>query len=222
MTLFANRQEAGAQLAAVLTAFKDRDPVVLALPRGGVVVGFAVAQALNAPLDIVLVRKIGAPWQPELAVGAVVDGEPPDLVVNDDIVRLAGVGPDYVEREAAHQLQEIERRRALYGGTRQAVTGRTALVVDDGIATGATVRAALRALRRRSPAHLVLAVPVAPPDTVALLKAEVDDVVCLATPVHFGAIGYFYDDFTQVEDAEVIALLDRAGRSSALPTVPED
>lgn len=218
--MFRNRKEAGARLAAALQRFEDEEPVVLALPRGGVPVAFEVAMALGAPLDLILVRKIGAPFQRELAVGAVVDGEKMELVVNEEIAREVGVPPGYLEKEASQQVQEIERRRQLYLGGRHLVEprGRTVLVVDDGIATGATMRAALRAVRRRRPARLVLAVPVAPPETIASLRSEVDEVVCLETPSPFFAIGNFYDDFRQVGDEEVRELLERveaAQRASA-------
>jgi putative phosphoribosyl transferase len=209
---FHDRTHAGRLLAAELHRFAGRDPVVLALPRGGVPVAFEVAHALGAPLDLVLVRKIGAPHQPELAVAAVVDGEQMEIVVNEDVAASLHLPKGWVEREAARQVEEIERRRRLYLGGRErvAVEGRTALVVDDGIATGATVRAALRAVRRRKPGRLVLAVPVAPPDAVESLRHEVDEVVCLLTPDDLYAIGQFYDDFSQVDDDEVRELLERA------------
>lgn len=207
-----DRTQAGIQLAAQLLRFKNRDPIVLALPRGGVPVGFQVAKALEAPLDLVLVRKIGAPQQPELAVAAVVDGERMELVINEDVLQALGLSEDDVRERAKREVEEIERRRTIYLGGRErvSVAGCTVLVVDDGIATGATVRAALRAVRRREPSHLVLAVPVAPPETVQLLRREVDEVVCLATPSPFGSIGRFYDDFRQVGDDEVRELLERA------------
>jgi putative phosphoribosyl transferase len=212
---FRDRAEAGRRLAAELARFRDREPVVLALPRGGVPVAYQIAAALDAPLDLILVRKIGAPFQRELAVAAIVDGEQIDVVVNEEIAEEVGAGPEYIEKEAARQAGEIERRRRLYlcGREPVRVRGRTAIVVDDGIATGATMRAALRAVGRRQPAHLVLAVPVAPPETIAALRAEVDEVVCLATPTPFFAIGNFYDDFHQVADEEVRDLLERAARS---------
>ncbi len=220
--MFVDRSEAGRRLAERLTQFKGRDPVVLALVRGGLPVGYEVAKALGAPLDIVLVRKIGAPGNPELAAGAVVDGANPEIVRNDDIVSALAISEDYIKREAERQLVEIERRRRLYLGQepRAAVEGRTAIVVDDGIATGATARAALRALRRQKPARLVLAVPVAPPDTIEALRADVDEVVCLATPALFGAIGVFYQNFRQIDDDEVIDILRRANPSASGPGAP--
>jgi len=215
--IFRDREEAGDRLAHALLRFKDQHPVVLALPRGGVPVAWEVARQLEAPLDLVLVRKIGAPQQPELAVAAVVDGEKRELVVNEDVVEALAIPDTYLQREAARQVEEIERRRRLYLGGRAPipVSDRTVIVVDDGVATGATTRAALRAVRRRGPARLILAVPVAPPETVESLAAEVDEVVCLATPSPFGAIGYFYDDFRQVEDEEVREILGRATAPSA-------
>lgn len=210
--IFADRREAGRKLAAALGHLRDRDPVVLALVRGGLPVAYEVAQALSAPLDVVLVRKIGAPMQPELAIGAVVDGDRPEIVTNPHVMRMVGASRADVEAAAHRQLAEIERRRALYLGdrARAEVRGRTAIVVDDGVATGATTRAALHAVRRQQPARLVLAVPVAPADTIADLAADADEVVCLDTPEPFGAVGAFYQDFRQVSDDEVVELLDRA------------
>jgi putative phosphoribosyl transferase len=188
------------------------DPVVLALPRGGVPIGFEVARALEAPLDLVLVRKIGAPHQPELAIGAVVDGKHAETVMNEDIVKVLGIPERYIAEERERHLAEIERRRRLYLGDRPTVdlAGKTAIIVDDGIATGATMRAGMRALRRASPRRLVLAVPVAPADTAEMLRAEVDEFVCLMIPEFFGAIGNFYEDFQQVSDSEVIEMLRRS------------
>ena len=217
--MFADREDAGRQLAAKLVRFKDKDPVVLALPRGGVPIGLEVAAALDAPIDLVLVRKIGTPGQLELAVGAVVDGEKPELVINEDVKRLAGVPDDYIAQEEARQLEEIERRRKLWLGDRPrvAVKGKTALVVDDGIATGATVRAALHAVRRAGPARLVLGAPVAPPDTIASLRDDADEIVCLATPDMFWALSMFYSSFPQLDDNDVSALMERtaAGHAAA-------
>jgi putative phosphoribosyl transferase len=216
---FIDRQDAGRQLAAALEKFRRQDPVVLALPRGGVAVGCEIARALGCGLDLVLVRKIGAPSQPELAVGAVVDGEHPEIVVNEDVAAALDLPADYVERTAKRELAEIARRRRLYLKDRPhpGLKGKTAILVDDGIATGATARAALHAVRRQKPARLVLAVPVAPPETVADLARDCDEVVALTQPEGFGAIGYFYADFHQMDDREVIALLDRAAETPQKP-----
>jgi putative phosphoribosyl transferase len=208
---FRNRADAGRKLAARLAAYKDERPVVLALPRGGVPVAAEVAAALDAPLDLVLVRKLGVPIQPELAMGAVVDGSAPIVVRNEDVIRLTGVTEEEVQAVCAEELAEIERRRERYLGTRARVdiAGRVAIVIDDGIATGATTRAALRALRRRGPKKLILAVPVAPTETLVAMRGEADDVVCLEDYADFGAIGFFYADFRQTSDSEVIAALAR-------------
>jgi putative phosphoribosyl transferase len=220
-TPFENRAEAGRMLGARLAALHLAKPVVLALPRGGVPVALEVARALDAPLDLLLVRKIGVPWQPELAVAAVMDGAEPVVVVERHIQAETGVKQQYIEQRAQEELAEIERRRRTYLADRGPVpvAGRTAIVVDDGIATGTTVRAALKGLRRRNPARLVLAVPVAPPDTIDELRQEVDDVVCLAQPSFFGAIGYFYRDFHQLSDEEVITLMRQSplAASTAAP-----
>jgi len=210
--MFANRKDAGRQLATRLAHLESEQPVILALPRGGVPVAFEIATALRAPLDFVLVRKIGVPWQPELAVAAVVDGDQPQIVENEEVMRVLTIPEDFIQEEAKRQLQEIERRRTLYQGdrTRVDVKGCTAIVVDDGIATGATARAALRAVRRAGPRRVVLAVAVAPRSTVETLRAECDEVVCVATPDDFGAISVFYADFRQVSDDEVVDLLQRA------------
>src|SRR5437763_4657078 len=172
--LFHDRRDAGRQLAAALASYRQSRPVVLALPRGGVPVGFEVAKALAAPLDVLLVRKIGEPGHEELGLGAVIDGHDPQLVLNEDLVRAVAAPPGYSEAEEQRQLAEVERRRQEYVGNRTpvAVEGRTVIVVDDGIATGATVKAALRGLARNRPARLVLAVPVAPADTVEELSAH--------------------------------------------------
>jgi putative phosphoribosyl transferase len=207
--VFANRTQAGQALAQALLPLKLERPVVLALPRGGIPVALEVARALDAPMDLLLVRKIGVPWQRELAVAAVVDGTRPEIVVDEEVQRSTGVERSYIDAEAQRELQEIERRRRVYlqGRAPVEVTGCTAIVVDDGIATGTTVRAALKALRRREPAHLVLAVPVAPSDTVEALAQEVDRIVCLSQPDPFYAIGLHYQDFAQLDDREVLALL---------------
>lgn len=216
---FADRTDAGLQLASALAKYHGRHPVVLALPRGGVPIGAEIADALSAPLDLVLVRKLGLPWQPELAIGAIVDGAEPIIVRNEALIRLAGVGEDEFQRICRSELAEIDRRKARYLGSRARpqIAGQTVIVVDDGIATGATVKAALRAIRQRRPAKLVLAVPVAPADAIADLRPEVDDLVCLDMPQPFDAIGHFYRDFGQVSDEEVASILARfpAGEGQA-------
>jgi putative phosphoribosyl transferase len=211
---FADRAEAGRRLAVELRRFEGEHPIVLALPRGGVPVGVEIARALGAPLDLIMVRKIGAPRQPELAIAAVVDGGHAEVVVNDEIVRELKVSDSYLKEESARQLDEIERRRRRYFAAREraSVTNANVIVVDDGIATGATMQAALRATRRQQPKRLVLATPVAPPDTIERLRPEVDEVVCLDTPRWFAAIGSFYRDFQQVSDEDVVRLLAEAPR----------
>jgi putative phosphoribosyl transferase len=210
--LFRDRSEAGQKLAARLKHYRDRQPVVLALPRGGVPVGFEIARALNAPLDLLFVRKIGVPWQPELAAAAVAEVGGSEMVRNEHVIRHAAISDEYLNEQAAYELTEIARRRSLYRGGKPVidVAGKAAIVVDDGIATGATVRAALRALRRAHPAKIVLAVPVAPEDTAAKLADEADEICCLETPADFGAISQFYKSFRQTSDEEVIDLLRRA------------
>lgn len=210
--LFENRKEAGQQLAAALAPYRNRPAVVLALPRGGVPIAAEIAAALEAPLDLILVRKVGLPEQPELAMGAVADGLAAVIVRNEEVLRFAGVAESLFQDCVRSQLQEIERRRLLYLAGRQPlpVDGRIAIVVDDGIATGATMRAALRATRLRNPKKLVLAAPVAATGTLESLRSEADDVVCLETRHDFGGVGAFYLDFRQVTDQEVTALLAAA------------
>jgi putative phosphoribosyl transferase len=220
---FADRQDAGRHLAAQLLRFKDQRPTVLALPRGGLPVAFEIAMLLGAPLDVVLVRKIGHPWSPELAVGAIAEGQGLETFIDDKAVTELDVPQAYLDAEIGRQRQEIEQRRRLYFTNRPPVDARnrTAIVVDDGIATGATMRVALRAVRHRGPATLVLATPVAPAETLQRLRAEVDEVVCLATPEDFGAVGFFYDDFRAVEDEVVIDLLARAATHGVGPAASE-
>jgi len=209
---FRNRREAGQRLSAALRRFAPAHPVVLALPRGGVPVAFEVADALGADLDLLFVRKIGAPGYEELGIGAIVDGAQPQLVLNEDVMRQLAPSPEYLRREMHRQLAEIERRRQAYTGGRPPVelTSRTVIIVDDGIATGGTIKAALKAVRKIHPTRLILAVPVAPRETIAELRSECDEVVCLAQPDPFYAVGAHYGDFTQTSDDEVIELLRRA------------
>ena len=207
--LFFDRTDAGRQLASRLKALDLPDPVIYALPRGGVPLAVEIAQALNAPVDLVLVRKIGAPGHPELALAAVVDGEDAQTVINEEVRAQTGGDAAYLEKVRAKELSEIERRRALYFGGRERVSpaGRTAIVVDDGLATGATAKAALRALRRNGAAKVVLAVPVGPADTLEAMRAEADLVVCLHTPERFFGVGAFYGDFHQLTDKEILGQL---------------
>jgi putative phosphoribosyl transferase len=208
---FLDRVDAGRRLAHALARYKGGNPVALALPRGGVPVAAEIAAALGAPLDLVLVRKIGLWAQPELAMGAIVDGEQSIVVRNEEIIRAAGVSESEFDAACERERAEIERRRQRFLGDRPraSVEGCIAIVVDDGVATGATARAALRAMRRRGPASLVLATPVAARDTAQALRGEVDDLVCIEMPRRFEAVGAFYADFRQVEDEEVSAILAR-------------
>ncbi len=212
---FRDRRQAGQALAAALRELTLERPVVLALPRGGVPIGHEVARALAAPLDILLVRKIGAPGHAEFALGAVVDGSAPQWVVDDDMLRLFQPSPEWFAEQMAEQLREIERRRALYCGPRPpvALAGRDLIVVDDGLATGSTARVALKALHGRDPGRLVLAVPVGPRDTVEKLRPEVDELICLEMPEPFHAVGLHYEDFHQVSDLEVMELLAPGARA---------
>jgi predicted phosphoribosyltransferase len=209
---FRNRTDAGRQLAEKLAAYANRPGVlVLALPRGGVPVGFEVARELGAPRDVFLVRKLGVPGYEELAMGAVATGGV--RVLNDEIVRGLGISEHEIDAAAARELQELARRERLYRGDRPPpdIAGRTVILVDDGLATGATMRAAIAAVRQRQPARIVVAVPTASPDTCEALKAEADDVVCAMTPEPFLAVGHWYEDFTQTTDDEVRELLARGG-----------
>lgn len=210
--LFRDRRDAGRRLAMALGKFAKDAPLILALPRGGVPVAYEVAQALNAPLDLLLVRKIGAPGHEEFGIGAVIDGENPQLVLNEDAVRSMAPSPDYIRLEMHRQIAELERRRRAYLGDRDPpdLQGRTVIMVDDGIATGGTVKAALRGARKSAPARLVLAVPVAPREAIAELARECDEIVCLETPAPFFAVGAWYANFDQTDDTEVKALLRQA------------
>jgi predicted phosphoribosyltransferase len=204
--LFADRADAGRRLGERLAGESLSDPVVLGIPRGGVVVAAEVARALDAPLDVVVPRKIGAPFNPELGLGAVAPGV---RVLDEHLIRELGVSPGYLDHEIAEQEQEIERRLTAYRGDREPVDphGRTAVVVDDGVATGGTAVAALRWARAAGAGEVVLAVPVAPPQAMRMLESEADRVVALSLPEPFHAVGQWYRDFDQVGDAEVVAIL---------------
>jgi putative phosphoribosyl transferase len=222
---FKDREDAGKALAEVLLSKALPDPVVLALPRGGVPVAAEVARALKAPLDLVMVRKIGVPYQPELAAAAIIDGEEPQLVINEEVCALADVSRSEIDAMAKEELQEIDRRTKLYlkDRPRAPIAGRSAIVVDDGIATGTTIRAVIKALRLKGPKAVVIAVPVAPRDAVQELREEADDVLCLETPEPFFAIGLYYLDFHQIQDEEVIRLLQVGWpeiEKAAVPTPP--
>lgn len=208
-TIYSNREEAGRALAHALSSFKGGDVVVLGIPRGGLPVARQVADELGAPLDIIVVRKLGAPGQPELGIGAVVDGDHPRAIFNQEIIEQLGVSDDYIQAEIDKQLQEIKRRELAYRAGRAPVplSGKTVIVVDDGIATGSSVRAALRGVRRAGPKRIILAVPVAPTETVEALRSSADQIVCLETPENFFAVGQFYRDFHQVSDEEVKQIL---------------
>lgn len=214
MRLFEDRHEAGRQLAARLLHYRNAEPrpVVLGLPRGGVVVAADIARELDAQLDVLVVRKIGAPHQPELALGAVTDGKVPVFVPNEELIFQLGISQELLQSEIDAQLAEVRSRQVRFRGGRAgaSIVDRTVIVVDDGIATGATVRAGLAALRKSQVSKLVLAVPVAPPETLQALSNEVDEIVCLHAPRNFMAVGRFYLNFDQTTDEQVIALLEEA------------
>jgi putative phosphoribosyl transferase len=210
--IFKDRHEAGQQLGAALSerGFGSATVVVFGIPRGGIVVADEVARALSAPLDVIVARKIRAPYQPELGIGAIVDGDDRGIL-NEELVGLTGATQAYLKKEMGYQRKEVERRVRLYRGDKAApeVAGRTAIVVDDGIATGFTFRAALEGLRRRGPSRLVGAAPVAAPESVAMLQPLADEIVCLSTPSFFRAVGAWYRDFGQVSDEEAVSVLQR-------------
>lgn len=214
---FADRSEAGKLLAARLMHLRPERPLVLALPRGGVPVAFEIARALGAELDLLMVRKLGAPGNPEYAIGAIVDGSAPQLVLNEAARELIEADRSYVEREKRAQLAELERRRRVYLGERPApqIAGRTVIIVDDGVATGATISAAIQGARQARPARLVLALPVAPQDTARQLRKLCDEMVVLTLPEPFLSVGRHYRDFSQTDDAEVIRLLSLARAGTA-------
>jgi len=211
---FEDRLDAGRRLAAALAAFKGRHPLVLAIPRGAVAMGAEIARLLEGELDVVLVKKLHAPGSPEFAVGAVDES---GWTYVADHAAQAGATDAYLAREKAEQLEILRRRRAQYtpAGAPADPAGRIAIVVDDGIATGASMIAALHAVRAKKPARLVCAVPVAPPESLEQMRPYADEVVCLETPEEFMAVGQFYRHFEQVEDEEVVALLARHGKRAA-------
>jgi putative phosphoribosyl transferase len=215
-----DRREAGRRLAEALAehGYHGDGLLVLGIPRGGVPVADEIARALHAPLDVVIARKLRAPDQPELAIGAVTSGDHL-CVVNEELVRAAGVTREYLEREIRHQQAEIDRRLRAFRGDRPPpeVRGRTVLVVDDGIATGYTFRAALSGLRRQQPRRLIAAIPVGPPDSVLLLHSLADEVVCLETPEPFFAVGVWYEDFSETTDEEVADILQASWREQHEP-----
>jgi putative phosphoribosyl transferase len=212
--VFRDRHEAGRLLAERLAAYTDRlDVVILALPRGGVPVAFEIAAVLHVPLDVMVVRKLGVPGHEELAMGAIASGGV--QVVNQEVMRHLGLSQAVLESVAATEYQELTRRERAYRGSHGAaiVEGRTVILVDDGLATGSTMRAAVAALRRRGPTRIVIAVPTAAPETCEELKTEVDEIVCATTPTPFYGVGQWYDDFSQTTDEEVRDLLEQAAVS---------
>ncbi|WP_173933781.1 phosphoribosyltransferase [Chelativorans sp. Marseille-P2723] len=216
-SVFRDRQDAGQRLAVQLSHLKDARPVVLALPRGGVPVGLEAAKALKAPLELLLVRKLGAPGHAEYGIGAVVNGAEPQLVLNEEAISLVNPSQEYVDAEMRRQLARIKQLRQKYLSDRKPIplSGRVVIVIDDGIATGSTVRAALKGIRRSGPSRIVLAVPVAPREAIEALREEADEVICLSNPSNFRAVGLHYENFEQTSDADVVACLDAALRWQA-------
>jgi len=210
--LFQDRPDAGMQLGERIAVMNLRSPVILALPRGGVPVGIEIAKALKAPLDLLMVRKIGVPWQPELALGAVADGTDPHTSINQNVARIAQVSESDIAAIAQRQLKEIERRRSMWLRKRAhvPVAGRTVIVVDDGIATGASMRVALDAVRAQRPLRTILAAPVVAGEIADALRQACGDLICLAAPSDLTSVGQYYKDFHQLTDAEVKGALDKA------------
>jgi putative phosphoribosyl transferase len=219
---FHDRTEAGQLLAGKLAAYANRaDVIVLGLPRGGVPVAYEVARALNAPLDVFLVRKLGVPGHEEFAMGAIATGGV--RVLNDQTVRALRISDHVIEAVAAKEQQELDRRARLYRGDRPppGLRGKTVILVDDGLATGATMLAAVKALRQQQAGRIVVAVPIAPPETCEQLRGEVDDIICAVTPEPFYAVGCWYEDFSQATDEEVRDLLARSARAGVEAKTPE-
>jgi predicted phosphoribosyltransferase len=207
--VFEDRGEAGEALASALREFKDLDPVVYALPRGGVPVAAVVAKRLGAPLDLILVRKLGAPRQPELAIGALVDGAAPITILHEEIIRALGIGADYIRSTEAAALAETERRRAVFYRDRDPVSpkNRTVIIVDDGLATGATMEAAVKAMRKAGANRIIVAVPVAPADAATKFREIADEFLCVEAPSAFCAVGNHYRNFPQLADSDVLRIL---------------
>jgi predicted phosphoribosyltransferase len=215
VTVFRDREDGGRRLAELLKGRAFRDPLVLAIPRGGVVTGAALARELGAELDVVLARKLRAPFQPEFAIGAI--AEDGHVTLNPGAADMAGASDEYLDGEKRHQLGEIERRKKLFRAVRPAarIAGRSVIVTDDGIATGSTMIAALQAVRARHPYELIVAVPVASPDRLAEVRRWCDAAVCLLAPEEFWAVGQFYEQFSTVEDDDVVRLLREAAPAGA-------
>lgn len=215
--MFRDRQDAGKKLGEELEKLQLREPVVLALPRGGVPVAMEVAKAIDAPLDLLIVRKVGAPGNPELAVAAIVDGDPPDIVLNREIVEAYSLDDAALAALISNERPELDRRRLVYRskGKPLSIAGKTAIIVDDGAATGTTMKVAIRALRRRSPREIVVAVPVSAPDALVELVREADRVVCLSQPTHFRALSYHFLSFPHIADNEVVDAVNAAARQRA-------
>lgn len=211
---FADRNEAGLLLAERLSGLKLPLPLVLALPRGGVPVAAPIAKRLHAPLDVGFARKLGAPHEPELAIGAVVDCDPPEVVLNESLVKHLKIDEAFIQQTIVRELAVLAQRRGVYVGLQPDAkpSGRTMVVVDDGVATGMTMQAALRSIRKQGPKRLLVAVPVASRDALAMLQQETDEVVCLSSPRRFGSVGSFYRAFEQVSDADVTMLLQEAAK----------
>lgn len=220
-TIFRDRREAGRRLAAQLAAYRGEELIVLGLPRGGVPVAFEIAMELNAPLDVIVARKIGAPMQPELGIGAIAQGE--ITILDEYTIRQLQLTEDDIARVARSEIAEMRRRLEEYRGDAGLpdVQGRTAILVDDGLATGVTMRAAIEAVRRGEPDRVIVAVPVCARETVRSIEKLADDIVCVSIPESFRAVGHWYENFTQTSDAEVIELLEEARDQVTLEDLDE-
>ncbi|MBY0501677.1 MAG: phosphoribosyltransferase [Alphaproteobacteria bacterium] len=209
MSIFQNRADAGRRLAEKLKSYQKENPFILALPRGGVPIGYEVAQALHAPLDVFVVRKVGSPWNPEYGIGAVAPGV---LVLDKASLQELGITPPEIQGVIEREQEEVNRRQRLYRGNEDHPTlaDKTVILIDDGIATGVTTHVAIQAIKQHKPKKLILAVPVGPKETIAILEKQVDDLICLEMPSHFFAVGSYYVNFPQVSDEEVITLLKQA------------